>query len=394
MNRLIRTVAAHPEKSISMPLYRLLFQRRFSEKTSQRLLILFETNRISYASIFPFLECQKELLDRYGVELRCVPVADILREGIPKKFGSATHVLAQTWLTDPLERQQRLNSVLKALPEGVITGYLDSFANCDLRLTAIFQDIDFYFKKSLFCQFGEFVKPTLGHTNLTDFYSRLYNLECEPNDWHVNPNVFSKLRLAPHFLTDPGLSLLFRGSPPFSVKDRYIDVHARLGGTNSSGWYGEMRRHAARVVDELTGLHVATGTGVAQRAFRKELMHSKVCFSPFGYGEICWRDIEAIATGALLIKPDMSHLRTQPDLYRDGETYIACRWDFGDLREKIGQALKDEERRQTIAQNAFIAAQDYLKNCGPVSAYADFLEPAGPGASGRQKGISGHLQKI
>ena len=30
--------------------------------------------------------------------------------------------------------------------------------------------------------------------------------------------------------------------------------------------------------------------------------------SPFGFGEICYRDFEAMLNGACLIKPDVSHL--------------------------------------------------------------------------------------
>ena len=52
--------------------------------------------------------------------------------------------------------------------------------------------------------------------------------------------------------------------------------------------------------------------------------------SPFGWGEICYRDFEAAIGGSILIKPDMSHLITWPNIYQD-ETYISLDWDFNNL---------------------------------------------------------------
>jgi len=373
MNRFIRPVAAAPEKRRHRALHRLLFGRRFFGDTACRLLILFEPNRISYASVFPFLDYAQEFRARYDVDIRCMPVEDALQRGIPDGLSTATHVLAQTWLTDPKNRHEKLERLLAELPDSVTKAYLDSFANNDLRWGGIFESTALYYKKSVFTDLSQFTRPTYGHTNLTEYYGRLYGLEDETTDWGVPPSVLSKLRLAPNFLTDPDLSAALLAEPAKESPEKEIDLHARLGGIGAEGWYGEMRRHAARTVDGLSGLRVAKGTGVSRRVFADELQRSKACFSPFGYGELCWRDIEAIAAGAVLIKPDMSHLRTEPDLYRDGETYIACRWDFSDLADKLSEILADEERRRCLTENARHIARAYLETSGPVSTYSDLF---------------------
>ena len=54
-------------------------------------------------------------------------------------------------------------------------------------------------------------------------------------------------------------------------------------------------------------------------------------------------------TGAVLVKPDMSHLETLPDLYRPGETYLPVRWDFSDLGDVVGSALADADLRRRLA---------------------------------------------
>lgn len=85
-----------------------------------------------------------------------------------------------------------------------------------------------------------------------------------------------------------------------------------------------------------------------------------MCFSPFGYGEVCWRDYEAVMCGALLIKPDMSHVETYPDIFRPHETYVPIRWDFSDLEEKVNYFLDNEPERNAITQNAYSSLRNYF----------------------------------
>lgn len=373
MNWLIRSIAAAPYEKRNKAPHRLIFGRRFNGNTSRRLLILFKSNRISYASVFPFLQYAEAFQSRYDVEIRCLPVEQALNHGIPDGLARATHVLAQTWLTEPRANHEKLELLFSAFPDGVRSAYLDTFANNDVRWLNIFKSANLYYKKSIFIDRSLFTSPTYGHTNLSDYYSRLYNLEEEMMDWRVSPDCLSKLRLAPNFLTDAELSTAILSQPSSGAWPKDIDLHARLGGTGDDGWYGAMRRHAAKRVDALDGLRVVTGTGVSRGAFRKELIRSKVCFSPFGYGELCWRDIEAIAAKAVLIKPSMSHLSTEPDLYRDGETYIACRWDFADLEDKLNEILQDDLKRHLIADKALQVARNYLETAGPVSTYEDLF---------------------
>jgi Glycosyl transferases group 1 len=103
--------------------------------------------------------------------------------------------------------------------------------------------------------------------------------------------------------------------------------------------------------------------GAAKRAvtYVRELRSSKTCFSPFGYGEICWRDIEAFAYGAVLIKPDMSHLETCPDIYVPGVTYLPVNWDFSNLQEVVDMALASPDLCRSIAQEAHRRITQYLQ---------------------------------
>lgn len=100
---------------------------------------------------------------------------------------------------------------------------------------------------------------------------------------------------------------------------------------------------------------------VARSTCLDELSNSKIVVSPFGWGEVCWRDFEAIACGCLLIKPSMEHLETYPFRYEDGETYVSVRWDLADLEEKCRYYLTHEDARLRIVSNALNAYGKYFR---------------------------------
>lgn len=372
---LLRQASAHRGRRVVRELHDRFFGRPFGPGADRRLLILFEQSRIAYASVYPFLSYSRLFRERHGVEIRLLSTDQAIASGLPAGLSDCTHVLAQSWLTDPPERHASLAQLLAGLPAETVTAYLDSSANIDIRLAATFSDVDFYFKKSLLADPAEHLRATYGHTNLTEYYGRLYDCPQEPTDWHIPDAILPRLRLAPNFLTAPYLEALLLDTQPPGQGKRDIDIHARLGGVQKKGWYGEMRRHGMAAVERLGPLAVASGTGISSRAFMSELRRSKICFSPFGYGEIAWRDIEAIAAGAVLLKPDMSHLRTAPDLFRDDESYVACRWDFSDLPEVVGALLDDAPRRDRIARRAWQIAHDYLSSGGPVDTYCEIFSP-------------------
>jgi len=87
-------------------------------------------------------------------------------------------------------------------------------------------------------------------------------------------------------------------------------------------------------------------------AFMRELARTRVVVSPFGWGEINLRDYEACIAGAAIVKPDMSHLETWPDLFVAGETYLPYRWDFADLADVVDGAGRSEASARGIAARA------------------------------------------
>lgn len=64
--------------------------------------------------------------------------------------------------------------------------------------------------------------------------------------------------------------------------------------------------------------------------FLTETGSIKGVLSPFGWGEICFRDFEAVLGGALLIKADMSHVETWPNIYTL-DSYYPVAWNGSDI---------------------------------------------------------------
>jgi hypothetical protein len=100
--------------------------------------------------------------------------------------------------------------------------------------------------------------------------------------------------------------------------------------------------------------------------YMKEIRNSKSVTSPFGYGEICFRDFDAMANGSILLKPSMESLATYPDLYRSEETYIPLKWDLSDYSDVLNRVAKYDEKTRQIAQNAYVAIDRVYSRQGRV----------------------------
>ena len=111
----------------------------------------------------------------------------------------------------------------------------------------------------------------------------------------------------------------------------------------TSKYYDEHRRILLETLDK-TDYNIVkreAGVPIPQDKFYNNMYNSKICMAPIGYGEMAVRDIESAAFGSVLLKPDMSYINSKPFLYEDGETYIAVKYDWSDLEEKIDYVLSN-----------------------------------------------------
>lgn len=82
-----------------------------------------------------------------------------------------------------------------------------------------------------------------------------------------------------------------------TVVEYGTDIHARLV-ESGTDWYGRMRTHSIQTVHEIKLERKVTEINVKHKEYMDLLQCSKICFSPFEFGEACRRSYEAVVGGA------------------------------------------------------------------------------------------------
>jgi hypothetical protein len=120
-------------------------------------------------------------------------------------------------------------------------------------------------------------------------------------------------------------------------------------GLNQAIYYNKFRQNLFQnLSDKFNVTKLENGIRLHINEYYSRMSNSKIILAPFGFGEIAPRDLEAAMIGAVLIKPDMSHLETVPNLYVPNETYVSCKHDYSDLNEKIDYVLSDFNNLQSF----------------------------------------------
>ncbi|UOA26816.1 glycosyltransferase family 1 protein [Pseudosulfitobacter sp. DSM 107133] len=350
------------------------FRRPFDATATHKVLLLSVDHPIPQSQIFGFHYYAKAFRDQMDADIREHPVEQDLD---PVALGEATTICFQTYFDIS---DAALNDLVGRIRAGNPTArlvYLDWFAPTDLRLAArVGPLVDAYVSKHLLRDRGLYGQPTFGDTSLMDYYGRRHDLDHEEQRFAIPDGFMDKLHLGPSFMTaDFMLPAFDRGRLPQGA--RPLDLHARIA-VNGSPWYATMRQACVDAVNALEGVNSVTGIGIGHARFMREIRASKVCFSAFGYGEVCWRDYEAIVCGSVLLKQDMAHVDTAPDIFVRDETYVPVKWDLSDFSKRLQWLLDDTAARQRISRNAFGVLQDYARSGAFVNQMAPALFGAAP----------------
>jgi hypothetical protein len=256
-----------------------------------------------------------------------------------------------------------------------------------------------YAKKQLARDRDAYLQPLYGDRLFTDQFHRLHGIE-DPEPWHSRPvarEELPKLRLSWNLGMGQLVRrqqvlwrLLVRGRRVGYARQwlapgrgRKIDVMARMQWEYPRPSIAFQRQRVRRALDGLAGRYDVRYSGrVGAREYLRELARSRVVVSPFGWGEICYRDFEAWTAGAALLKPAMDRIETWPSLYRAGETYEICAWDVADLTERLQGLLEDPDRRLQVAIEGQRRYREALSR-GGLNAFCDhFLELVSPPSGG------------
>ena len=88
-----------------------------------------------------------------------------------------------------------------------------------------------------------------------------------------------------------------------------------------------------------------------KQEYLQKLWGSKLALSPFGQGEVCYRDFELMQFGTLMVKPNMSKINTFPNPYIEDVNYVPVNPDWSDLMDKIEDILSNYGKYSEYSQN-------------------------------------------
>jgi hypothetical protein len=350
-------------------------RRPFRRGRGKRVLLIFIAHRLALQQFYPFYH-YKRLFRRAGMQFRAVSYS-LLADA--KEIPDADAYFVQYPALLPEPALPRFLSRIRHAHATAPIAFFDWFAPTDIRFADDVEPfVTAYTKKALLRDRNAYLEPTKGHSTLEDHYADRLGVPASlPPEWPVNGRIIDRLTTAPAFWADAWyMRTLERLDRPPIDGIRDIDLHIRMA-TSGSPWYAAMRQEALAAATAMAGrVRLSPPDLTDHSSYMRELRQSRLCFSPFGYGEICWRDYEAIMSGAVLVKPHMSHIECVPDIYRPGETYISVRWDMTDLQQKVEAALVDPDGLRRMALRAFEVIKQHLKGERIVSWTRSLLDGA------------------
>ena len=213
-------------------------------------------------------------------------------------------------------------------------------------------DAKYLFKKQLLSQDDYREKTTLNKW----FFGNGSDLD---SGYNISDDVYSRMKLTGYNVAHnwPHLQQM-----QIVNNERDIDVCAVYQGILNNGntdhglrsdvLYTKHRKGAWDKLDHISETYDIVKGQTSPEQFVETMKRSKIGLSPFGMGELCYRDLELIQWGCLLIKPDMSKVITEPDFFKPMETYVPVKLDWSDLNETIHKVLDNFKDYQYIIDNA------------------------------------------
>ena len=250
----------------------------------------------------------------------------------------------------------------------------DSTGTCHFEVLPY---VDRYLKKQLLVDMEMYKKPIWGGRIHCQYYHEKYNLDDKNVSGTINQPLdaqyMDKIGLAWNvaigdLFQNGGIQYLHpfsRKAPKYKEcgKDKVFDTHFR--GSAWSEVAGYQRRACMKKLSECKNLKYPDPTQkVPKKEYNMELQKTRSVLSPFGWGEICGRDFECFVYGAALIKPSVEHLRTFPQWYVDGKTYVAIDWDFHNFDEIMNWLKNKPEEVKRIAENGQAMMKHYWSKEG------------------------------
>lgn len=228
--------------------------------------------------------------------------------------------------------------------------------------------VSHYVKKQIYSDVSNYGRKLLGGRLYTDYYIRNYGAqdsidysqytpsEEEASKIRIGWNIGAQLNygmpsnrfLAALRLARAAASGVFSELSPLGFGktqfvDRPINCLAVLGTNYDRESVGYQRKMLMSEVSRLELSNAVIEKRLPRHSYNNALSRSKTVLCAYGWGEVCYREFEALQKGALPIVPESSHVRTWPNIYTS-DIVVSYGWDFHGLKALIDDASADVKK--------------------------------------------------
>jgi len=169
------------------------------------------------------------------------------------------------------------------------------------------------------------------------------NYGCYSTYWSILSHYLSHIELPKFYPT--------HWASPYS--HRPVDYSCRVGYSYPRQTVAYQRKEIAKLLKDRISVEK-----LKRKKYFSEMEKSKICISPFGFGEITLRDFEIIISGSAIFKANCDHMDTWPNLFVKDQTYIDYKWDLSDFEEKLDYYTQNPNLCRDIAHGC----QEIYKN--------------------------------
>ena len=236
-----------------------------------------------------------------------------------------------------------------------------------------------YVKKQIYKDMNIYCNTLYGGRYYSDYYHRNFSVNDKEKYSSVNlkKEYFDKIVLAWNI----GVSDIFEYTNLFSYLNKFkvtflsnyldyenfkfkeklkfktqnfkkIDILSKMNLNISRRSVGFQRVLLNKFLNEKKYSNCIFGKRISKVDYFRKLNETKVVINAYGWGEVCYREFEAIRSGAAFLTPDMEKILTWPNIYQKDKTYTPYLFDFSDLEEKIEFLIKNNQHRSFLIKNS------------------------------------------
>ena len=271
------------------------------------------------------------------------------------------------WLTNKFQIIKDFANLKKNFNKVVYCDTADSSGWIQSELLPL---VDCYWKFQILKDKKLYLESFYDQRIFTHFYHKNYNIYDEDKDYSskiANPQDLNKIRVSwnssmanyskySHLTSHAYKFIKFNNL----IKYRYKEMNNFSSKTKNifcrfrySNYRNTITFHRKKIKEKLSVYSNINFSKTSRLNYFDELKKSKIAISPFGWGEVAYRDFESFINKTILIKPDMSHIETWPNLYVDKKTYLSFNWNLKNILDVIENVLDNYKEYIELANEGF-----------------------------------------